>query len=150
MKGVSPVIATVLMVAVAIAAAVVFYSWIMSTTASTTTQASAQAGTIGKYSLVIESAKCSSTDTNAMEFYIRNQSDVSIDDNFTYIIQDASGKTVCTDKVELNLPAHTVVDASIPHSSCTNISGEKDQRVTLILKGPGGIAVSTDQPITCT
>ena len=146
MKGVSPVIATVLMVAVAIAAAVVFYSWIMSTTASTTTQASAQAGNIGKYSLVIESAKCTA-DSNQITFYLRNQSDVSLDANFTYIIKDASGATVGTGTTSISINAHEVKNFTITD---TGIGGEKDKRVTLILRGPDGIAVSTDQPITCT
>ncbi len=146
MKGVSPVIATVLMVAVAIAAAVVFYSWIMSTTASTTTQASAKAGEIGKYSLVIESAKCDSS-AHTLTFYLRNESDVSLDANFTYIIKDSSGATVGTGTSPISINAHDVKNFTITD---TGLSSEKDKRVTLILRGPSGIAVSTDQPITCT
>jgi len=146
MKGVSPVIATVLMVAVAIAAAVVFYSWIMSTTASTTTQASAQAGEIGKYSLRIESAQCSA-DNNTISIYLRNESDVSLDANFTYIITDSSGATVGTGTEPISIGAHEVKSFTIDND---NLSGEKDKRVTIVLKGPSGIAVSTDQPITCT
>ncbi len=146
MKGVSPVIATVLMVAVAIAAAVVFYSWIMSTTASTTTQASAKAGEIGKYSLVIESAKCSAT-AKELNFFLRNESDVSLDANFTYVIKDASGATVGTSTVPISIGAHSVKEFTITDNGLAN---ETDKRVTLILHGPSGIAVSTDQPITCT
>ena len=147
MKGVSPVIATVLMVAVAIAAAVVFYSWIMSTTASTTTQASAQAGTIGKYTLRIESAECNA-DGNYMRFFIRNESDVDINADFTYTITDTSGATVATGvKKDLFIGAHQ--DKSVTLDDVNALSKEKDKRVTLVLRGPSGIAVSTDQPITC-
>ena len=145
MKGVSPVIATVLMVAVAIAAAVVFYSWIMSTTASTTTQASAQAGTIGKYSLRIESAECN-TDSNTITLWIRNESDVDINANFTYLVTDTSGATVATGTHNISISSHEVKKESITDN---DIHGETNKRITIVLRGPNGIAVSTDQPITC-
>ncbi|NPA76711.1 MAG: type IV pilin [Candidatus Diapherotrites archaeon] len=148
MKGVSPVIATVLMVAVAIAAAVVFYSWIMSTTASTTTQASAKAGEIGKYSLVIESAECNA-EGNYVRIYMRNESDVKVDANFTYIIQSSSGAVLDTNTIPVTIDAKQVksIDLNKTYGVTTLPS---NQRITVILRGPSGIAVSTDQPITCT
>jgi flagellin-like protein len=143
MKGVSPVIATVLMVAVAIAAAVVLYSWIMSTTASTTTQASSQAGTIGKYNVRIESAECDAS-TNTVRLWLRNESDVDIDDNFTYTIQKTDGSVIDT-----NVQLIVVKAGEVNNVSISSHDLQANERIAVVLKGPSGIAISTDQPITC-
>jgi flagellin-like protein len=141
MKGVSPVIATVLMVAVAIAAAVVLYSWIMSTTSTETTQASAQAGTIGKYMFTIESAKCSpgSGNTIDLNLEIRNSSDVEVNGDFVYTVYYA-GKTEATGKETWDFPAKTVTPETI--TVTTSPDNVKDKQISIVINGPDGISMS--------
>ena len=98
MKGVSPVVATVLMVAVAIAAAVVAYSWFMSMQASVQAEASRGAAEVGKELVNIDAVKCESNaadgDANLI-VYVRNVGETPIDGNLVFEIKNAtSGATL--------------------------------------------------------
>ena len=73
MKGLSPVIATILMVAVAVAAAVLAYTWGVSFQSQSQSQVGGQASGVGAYTVAIESI-----DSTNKTVYVRNVGEKNI------------------------------------------------------------------------
>ncbi|MDN5358890.1 MAG: hypothetical protein PWP76_733, partial [Candidatus Diapherotrites archaeon] len=137
-KGVSPVIATVLMVAVAIAAAVVAYSWFMSMQASVQAEASRGAGTIGKERFAVSSIFCD--ESNYLHFVIQNMGDEPVNNaNITVYVKNADTSEVnaSTKVSNQSFPASNPqeVNTGIP---CSNLPDNVIVEVHL----PGGSVVS--------
>ena len=109
MRGVSPVIATVLLVAVAIVAAVGFYAWTEATMSSTQSTASAQANKVFTLPLTIEAAQMSTPYT--WDVIVRNPNGVDVDANQLILyVKDAKGDicAVSSGVVGGSIPAHGV------------------------------------------
>jgi len=99
-KGISPILATLLLIVIAVAAVIVTYAWVITFTTSTTTQAGARI----KFDMVkIDSA------TKNVTIYVRNWGDgnvvvdkVYIDgQDFTSYTDLSSGKTISKDAILL-------------------------------------------------
>ncbi len=151
MKGVSPVVATVLMVAVAIAAAVVAYSWFMSMQASVQAEASRGAGTVGKERFTVEPIACSS---GALSFKLRNIGDEAINGEFTFNVKDAStGIVIGTYSTTLNIPEGGTADVTIPATSsglttACKVSSTGSNRIIVEAVAPGGASASREERIS--
>ncbi len=149
MKGVSPVVATVLMVAVAIAAAVVAYSWFMSMQASVQAEASRGAGMVGKDRIAVEAVQCSGSNLN---INVRNIGDEPIDGNFTITVKDAdTGVVKGSTTQSANIAAGSVHTFSVPlssvglGSSCSSLP--QDTRVIVAVMTPNGSVNSKTERI---
>jgi len=148
MRGVSPVVATVLMVAVAIAAAVIAYNWVSGVMASSTSAASAQQGEIGKYKLSLESVKCDASATSmTLTLYIRNDSDVTVNDSFLVIVQDTAGNEISKEYETINIGPSSTQSKTVTVSATQDMSNKK---INVILRGPHGINLTAPEPVTCT
>ncbi len=109
MKGVSPVVATVLLVAVAIAAAVGFYAWTEATMSSTQSTASAQANKVFTLPLTVEAAQMTTPYT--WNIIVRNPNGVDVDANQLMLyVKDAKGDicAVSSGVVGGSIPAQSV------------------------------------------
>jgi len=135
MRGVSPVIATILMVVIAIAAAVVAWSWFSSLTSSTQSQANKQMSSLATVNFQILSAECNSDDTNTLDIYINNLMDSNLNATASIIIKDASGNVKLTqNNVTLTAPAGgvksnpvclgTVSNGKCLGKTCSTYSGD--------------------------
>ena len=149
MKGVSPVVATVLMAAITIAAAVVAYSWFMSMQASVQADASRGAGSIGKERLSIDGFRC--IDGNTLEVYVRNGGIGDFTGNITVIVRDASTDVMLhrddTGSVEIsaNGGVHTVSMIVDELDGC-RVQGSNSDYITVELITPtGAVASRTDR-----
>ena len=79
-KGVSPVIATLLLIVIAVAAAVVTYSWVMGFIGTTTTTpAQTQAR------IVVDAVKPDAANDEIDEIYVRNVGSVSVNVIYVYV-----------------------------------------------------------------
>ncbi len=158
MKGVSPVVATVLMVAVAIAAAVVAYSWFMSMQASVQAEASRGAGTVGKERIRIDSVYCvtvSGTDNDELKIVLRNMGDEDVNGQYTITIKDAAtGVVLYSGAKDVNVPAGSVGSTTVELNSiwetgnadCNTIPS--DQSVVVVeVMAPGGAVASIQQRV---
>ncbi len=151
MKGVSPVVATVLMVAVAIAAAVVAYSWFMSMQASVQAEASRGAGTVGKERLMVASIRCDGTSPGAGNLHIvlRNLGDEQISGNFTVYVRDATtsevnASTTCSNKtVDAKQDLDVNLGTCNPNISCNGLP----DKIIVEVHAPGGAVTSAQQRI---
>ncbi len=151
MKGVSPVVATVLMVAVAIAAAVVAYSWFMSMQASVQAEASRGAGTVGKERIVVEAVQC--YDSNDLNIYVRNIGDEPLTDAlFTVNVKDAATGKIIDSKTAKK----TIAEGSTEVLTVTGVSGLQDckvadtqsNRIIVEVITPGGSVASREERIS--
>ncbi len=149
MKGVSPVVATVLMVAVAIAAAVVAYSWFMSMQASVQAEASRGASNVGKEQLAIASVYCGSGSDNNLYVVIRDIGDEKISGDFSIYVKDAAtsevnASTVCSG---ITVPAKDSTKIALgtcnPPVACNSLP----DNIIVEVHAPGGAVVSTQQRI---
>jgi len=150
MKGVSPVVATVLMVAVAIAAAVVAYSWFMSMQASVQAEASRGAGTVGKERLVVEAIHCVDGDHD-LNVFVRNIGDEAVDGNFTFVVKDAATSKVLDTITSVygNISPGSVKEFNLNNvnhiSGCKTSSGS--EYVIVEVMAPGGAVASKQERI---
>ena len=137
MKGVSPIISTVLMIAIAIAAAVVVYYVTMNIVSGTGSQAEQQA-TAGQDIIQIEGISVSGTTITA---YVRNMSKVSVEINNAYILKP-DGTVDCTGTISsgpVTISGGSVSSLTIT-ASC--ISSGNTYQLKLVTKN-GGTAVKT-------
>ena len=148
MKGVSPVVATVLMVAVAIAAAVVAYSWFMSMQASVQAEASKGASNVGKEQLAVASIYCDSA--NNLHVVVRNLGDEQISGNFTVYVKNAATSEVnatyvCTSSI--SIPAKESGDITTDTCGVTMSCTTLPDTIIVEVHAPGGAVVSAQQRI---
>ena len=145
MKGVSPVVATVLMVAVAIAAAVVAYSWFMSLQSQVQAQSSQGASALGKGQIQLEAVECNA---GTLKITVRNLSSEEIKGPFTVTVKDAvNGVTVGSKAVDFVIAANDVNTLSVSDvgvsSSCTIDDPNNPNRVIVEVVSPTGFTAST-------
>ena len=153
MKGVSPVVATVLMVAVAIAAAVVAYSWFMSMQASVQAEASRGAGTVGKERLAVASVYCD--DSHHLHVVLRNIGDESITGEFSFYVKNAATgevNAVYRCRQTATIPVAEQKDLDLASSTDCNAANAKSctelpARIIVEVHAPGGSVVSAQQRI---
>lgn len=146
MKGVSPVVATVLMVAVAIAAAVVAYSWLMSMQSQIQAEASRGASTVGKELLSIASVYCDDANagTGDLHAVLRNIGDEDITGEFTFYVKDAATSQVVASEVSSGVSVSAKQDRDVNTTiECNNLPDV----IIVEAHAPGGAVVSARQRI---
>ncbi len=111
--------ATILMVAIAIAAAVVAYSWFSSVQANLQSQAGEQAESLSNVRFEIVSAECNGT---AYLVYVHNLSDTALNETATVIAKSSDGTVEDTGTVNLDVGADSVAayNISLANSSCAS------------------------------
>ncbi len=145
MKGVSPVVATVLMVAVAIAAAVVAYSWFMSLQSQVQAQSSQGATSLGKGQIQLEAVQCSSGE---LKIFVRNLTSETISGQFTVTVKDAvTGVTVGSKSQSFTVAANDVNTLSVSgvgiNTDCTINDPNNPNRIIVEVVTPTGFTAST-------
>ena len=123
MKGVSPIISTVLMIAIAIAAAVVVYYVTMEIVSSQSSQVEQQA-TAGQEVIQIESIAASTSEVNA---YVRNLGKREVNVTDAYILKE-DGSTQCKGTItSTTINPGEVKEISV--SGCTLSAGNYQLKV---------------------
>ena len=155
-KGVSPVIATVLIVAIAIAAAVVAYSWFMAMQATVQAEASRSAAVVGKDKIMIEGVQCfkggDDGKCNDLKIYLRNIGDEDINGLFTVYIRNPDEGILSRKEVNQFIAAGHVATMEVTDIDNLNCEDPKWARITVEIKTPGGSSYSVDEkvgPIQC-
>lgn len=151
MKGVSPVVATVLMVAVAIAAAVVAYSWFMSLQSQVQAQSSQGASALGKGQIQLEAVQCVEGNTDStLSIIVRNLTSEPITGQFTVTVKDAvNGVTTGSTSTNFSIAANDVNTLSISGSAvgvsanCTINDPNNPNRIIVEVISPTGFTAST-------
>jgi flagellin-like protein len=139
MKGVSPIISAILMIAIAIAAAVIVYYVTMDIVSSTGSNAENQA-TAGQDMIQIEGL--SSWNSGSITAYVYNAGDQTVHLQTAYIL-DASGNVVCgpQDISSNTVSAKDTQKVTITFSSCSLTSG--DTYTLKIVSKNGGVATKS-------
>ncbi len=115
MRGVSPIIAEVLLVAVAIAASVAVYSFVTSTQSSFQSTQASSAASIGSVLLTLDSVTCS--DNNLLTLAVRNEGTVTASGLFSLYLKDPiTHDTVSALTFDANVPSSgiTLIHARVP------------------------------------
>lgn len=139
MKGVSPVVSTVLIVAIAIAIAVVAYSWFMSVQATLQAEASKGAATVGRDKIMIEGVKC--VNSNNLEIYVRNIGDDDINGLFTiYVREPSTGGILDHNASNYSVSAGSVKTFTVEVNGLSGceVSGTGSEYVVVEVITPGG------------
>ena len=106
MRGISPVVATILMVVIAIAAAVVAYSWFTSVQGSLQAKASQHVSSVSGIMFTIVDAFCIE---KTVFVWISNLSDDNVDANAWAALLDAEGAVLdVAEDVRVVVPAHDI------------------------------------------
>ena len=151
MKGVSPVVATVLMVAITIGAAVVAYAWFMSMQSSIQAGASRCAGTVGKERISVEAVKCDNPPGDRLHIYVRNLGDERINGKFTITVKDASTDIVIySTSKNADIPKgdrKDIIVDDIGNLNGCKVSGTDSEYVTVEVVTPGGAVDSKTERI---
>ena len=109
MRGVSPIVSTILMVAIAIAAAVVVYYVVMNVVSTQGAQLEQQASQ-GQEKIVIESVGTLSKTGKTIDVYVRNLSDTNVQISAAYVL-GADGTVKCSD-IDMTSDSGTTVPAN--------------------------------------
>jgi flagellin-like protein len=120
-RGVSPVIATLLLIVIAVAAAVLTYIWVTGYMGTLQSQAGAQQ--------VQERIKIEAIDITNDKVYIRNIGETKVTIAAVYLINSATGSTIASDtSVNTELSPGELMDVSL------TLSGNVNSGVTYIVK----------------
>lgn len=102
-KGISPILATLLLIVIAVAAVIVTYAWVMTFTASTTSQ--------GSVMLKVDNIRFFGSSDDRIEIVIRNTGTADATVDAVYIGETASNLQVHTD-VQYGGSTHVVTAGS--------------------------------------
>ncbi len=129
MRGVSPIVSTILMVAIAIAAAVVVYYVVMNVVSTQGAQLEQQASQ-GQEKIVIEEATLSSS--GSLTAYVRNLSSTDVNISAAYVLDD-SGAVVCSKTgINTTINANSVGTVSDTLTCTGTLSSGKTYTVKLV------------------
>ena len=135
MRGVSPILAETLLVAIAIAASVAVYSFIASTQASFQSTQASSASSIGSVLLAIDSVTCS--DNNLLTLIVRNVGTLTASGLFSLYLKDP---------VTNNVLSSATFDANVPPSGITLIHARIPELADCMFPGHPKVIVELRAP----
>ena len=137
-KAVSPIVATLLLILIAVAAAVVLYSWVSGLTSSTKTTGAERTGV----AFTIEAAKINATG-NITTIWVRNVGSVPIDNGTwsLYILDPTTGNVV-TENTSWTFNS-TISPGELKNLNVTGITGlNSGDYYTVRVVSPQGVSDS--------
>ena len=113
-RGISPVVAAVLLVIIAVAAGVLVWAWLSGFAQKNTTEQAALRERIKIDAVDIN------TDTDAVNVYVRNIGDVAVDITSAYVLNATTGTAICGGPLETAVHLD-LGDTDTVSFTCSNI-----------------------------